>query len=188
MATVEEGIKAQIRNIEAEYGRSMRAWALVVRKSGLTKHAEVVAMLKRDHGLSHGAAHRVALTVREGMAERGPEEHGVDPVKALFGARRAHLLPIVDALLATIRKNGEHEIAPKKGYVSLRRRKQFAMLKPAAAHVDLGLVLPGVPSGGRLESAATFNALFTHRVRVKSVEDIDPELKRWLQDAHRAAG
>jgi hypothetical protein len=144
-------------------------------------------MLKRDHGLSHGAAHRVSLTVRAGTAEQGAAGGDVDPIDTLFGGRRAHLLPIAHALLAAVRRNGEHETAPKKGYVSLRRRKQFAMFKPAAAHVDVGLVLPGVPPGGRLESAATFNALFTHRVRVRSVEEVDRELDRWLHQAYRAA-
>lgn len=33
------------------------------------------------------------------------------------------------------------EITPKKGYLSLCRRKQFAMGKPATKHIDLGLIL-----------------------------------------------
>ena len=80
------------------------------------------------------------------------------------------------------------EIAPKKGYLSIRRRKQFAMIKPAARHVDLGLILPATPVSDRLESAATFNALFTHRVRVQSTSDVDAELEGWLRKAYEAAG
>ena len=79
------------------------------------------------------------------------------------------------------------ETVPKKGYLSLRRRKQFAMIKPAAKHVDVGLILPVVPVAGRLESAATFNALFTHRVRVRSVEEVDEELIGWLGEAYTQA-
>lgn len=80
------------------------------------------------------------------------------------------------------------EVAPKKGYLSLRRRKQFAMIKPAAKHIALGPILPGRPVSGRLESAATFNALFTHRVRVGSIGEIDDELAGWLTDAYDRAG
>jgi hypothetical protein len=35
-----------------------------------------------------------------------------------------------------------------------------------------------------LESAATFNALFTHRVRVRSTADVDDELVGWLTEAY----
>jgi Domain of unknown function (DUF5655) len=78
------------------------------------------------------------------------------------------------------------EVAPKKGYLSLRRRVQFAMLRPAAKHVDLALVLHGRPTTHRFESSATFNALFTHRVRVKLPSDVDAELKTWLKLAYDA--
>jgi Domain of unknown function (DUF4287) len=61
VASVEDGIAAQIRNIESEYGKPIGAWIELVGVSGLTKHAEIVAMLKADHGMRHGAAHRIAL-------------------------------------------------------------------------------------------------------------------------------
>jgi hypothetical protein len=81
-------------------------------------------------------------------------------------------------------------LAPKKGYVSLRRPgKQFAMIQPSGAgRIDLGLILPGVPPAGRLESSASFNALFTHRVRVTSAGDLDDALAGWLAAAYAAAG
>jgi hypothetical protein len=80
------------------------------------------------------------------------------------------------------------EQAPKKGYVSLRRRKQFAMLQPGAKWINLGLVLTRQRPDGRLESAAKWNALFTHRVRVATSADIDDQLESWLRTAYDAAG
>lgn len=62
------------------------------------------------------------------------------------------------------------------------------MLQPAANHVDVGMILQGGGDGERLESAETFNALFSNRVRVRSLEDIDAELIGWLRDAYDAAG
>lgn len=80
------------------------------------------------------------------------------------------------------------QLAPKKGYVSLRRRKQFAMLQPSGAgRIDVGLILPGEPAQDRLEPAAGFNALFTHRVRVSTPADIDAELTAWLRQAYDRA-
>jgi hypothetical protein len=81
------------------------------------------------------------------------------------------------------------ELAPKKGYVSLRRKKQFAMIQPTSVtHIDIGLILKGVPPNERLESASSFNALFTHRVRVNTVNDVDEQLITWLKQAYDRAG
>ena len=72
MASVEDGIAAQIRNIEARYGRPLPEWFGIIAASGLTKHTEVVAMLKADYGMAHGAAHRISLLSRRGVASRPP--------------------------------------------------------------------------------------------------------------------
>jgi len=65
----------------------------------------------------------------------------------------------------------------KKGYLSLRRRKQFAMIQPSGAgRIDVGLILKDVPAGGRLESAAGFNAAFTAAVPLVPARGSGPRL------------
>ena len=186
MATVEQGLRSQVRNIEATYGRSIDEWIDLIRASGRTRHGEIVAMLKDDYGLSHGAANRVALVAMDALS---PKTSAGDPEEALYAGGKSTLLPIHARLMAAVHKLGvDIEIAPKKAYLSLRRRKQFGMIKPATKHIDLGLVLPGTAVEGRLESAATFNALFTHRIRVGSPDEVDDELITWLRDAYDVAG
>ena len=201
MASVEDGIAAQIRNIEARYGRPLPEWFGIIAASGLTKHTEVVAMLKADHGMAHGAAHRVSLLSRQAAAPHaasgpapasGPATASPGEVAdALYAGKKASLRPLHEQLMAEILGLGpDVSLAPKKGYVSLRRpRKQFAMIQPSGAgRIDLGLILPGVPAAGRLEPAGSFNALFTHRVRVTSADDVDDALAEWLAAAYTAAG
>ena len=189
MATVEQGLQAQIRNIEATYGKPMSEWIAIISASGLTKHTDVVTMLKNDYGMTHGAAHRVSLVARQHAAPAAATDQGSDPVGALYTGKKASLRPLHDALMNTIQAFGDDiEIAPKKGYVSLRRRKQFAMIQPSAAgRIDLGLILRDVSPDARLESAKGFNALFTHRVRLTSTADIDSQLIAWLQRAYDRA-
>jgi uncharacterized protein DUF4287/uncharacterized protein DUF5655 len=181
--TVDDALRSQLRNIEATYGRSIDEWVALIRASGLERHGQIVAWLKTQHGLAHGAANRVALVA---LASAAPPPD--DPVAALYADRPAEVRAIHDRIWTVVSSLGDVEVAPKKGYLSLRRRTQFGMLKPAAHHVDLGLVLPAEPVTDRLESAATFNALFTHRVRVRSESDVDDELGRWLRAAHDRAG
>jgi hypothetical protein len=180
MRTPADGIATQIRNIEAEYGKTMEQWSRLIQKSGLTKHAEIVSMLKSVYGLAHGAAHRVSLVARAAL-DRGDDVPRRDPIAELYAGKRAALLPIHNALMSALAKVGRFDVVPKKGYVSLVRRKQFVMIKPAAKHVDVGLVLKGLAVAGRLESAATFNRLFTHRLRVGSAEEVDAAVRGWLK-------
>lgn len=61
-----------------------------------------------------------------------------DGVQAFARGKRA----IHDTVVAAIRPWGDFEILPKKGYVALRRKKQFAMIGPKnAAQAELGLNL-----------------------------------------------
>ena len=61
------------------------------------------------------------------------------------------------------------------------------MQPTTATRLDVGLILPAVKPTSRLEAAGSFNAMFTHRVRLASVADVDVELKRWLKRAYDAS-
>ncbi|MDQ6789317.1 MAG: DUF5655 domain-containing protein [Candidatus Dormibacteraeota bacterium] len=180
MPRPEEGIQSQLRNIESSYGRSIDQLVADVAGSGLTKHSEVVAMLKQRYGMSHGSAHRVSLVARDRLT--GPQSDVSVAPPAFLRATYEELMQTITAL------GDDVEQAPKKGYLSFRRRKQFAMLQPGAKWVNLGLILPGAEPGGRLEAALKWNALFTHRVRVASAAEIDDKIRVWLRDAYLAAG
>lgn len=108
----------------------------------------------------------------------------------LYGGKKAGLKPLHDALMTVITTFGDDiELAPKKGYVSLRRKRQFAMIQPTTAtRIDLGLVLKDVSATERLESAASFNVLFTHRVRVNAIDDVDAQVVAWMMLAYDLAG
>ncbi len=192
MSTVDEGLEAQIRNIEQQYGKPLSEWIAIVKESGLTKHTDMVAMLKSQYSMSHGSAHRVALKAREADAAsivKAAEASGRDPVAELYSGKKAGLKPLHDALMTVITTFGDDiELAPKKGYLSLRRKKQFAMIQPTTTRIDLGLILKDLPATERLESAASFNALFTHRVRVYTINDVDPQVIAWLKQAYYLAG
>src|SRR5437763_9485959 len=185
---VDAALQSQIRNIETTYGKSLNHWFAVMDASGLAKHNQVVAMLKADHGLAHGAAHRVSLLSRQ-RHDAGAAQ-APDPAAALYAGAKASLRPLHDALLSQVQALGPFDIAPKKGYLSLRRRKQFAMVQPStASRIDLGLILPApTPATGRLEPAAKFNPLFTHRVRITAATDPADELHGWLATAYALAG
>ena len=189
MATVESALQSQIRNIEEKHGRTMDEWVAVFAGRGLSRHGEMMPALKNEFGLSHGNANRVALEVIARAGGKGKPAAAGDPADELYSGKKAGLRPVPDKLMATVNELGDDiELAPKKAYLSIRRRKQFAMIQPAAAHVDVGLILAGEPANGRLEPAGNFNSMFTHRIRLQSPAAADKELSSWLRRAYEAAG
>ena len=185
MADVDAAIATFERNIEARTGRSVSAWTELVRGQGLEKHGQMVAWLKAEHGFSHGHANHVAKRALETAAPRSDD----DPVAHMFEGKEG-LRPLYEAMAAMAAALGpDVEIAPKKANASVRRRRQFALLQPSTrTRLDLGLILPGRAAGGRLEASGSFNAMFTHRVKLGGVDEIDAEVEGWLRAAYDAAG
>jgi Domain of unknown function (DUF4287)/Domain of unknown function (DUF5655) len=157
----EEGMASLIRNLEANTGKSIDAWIATARATGQTKHGQIVALLKKDHGLSHGYANQIAL--RALAAAQPQAAAAVDPIDTLYAGAKAGLRPIHDALTAAIKAfASDVEFSPKKSYVSVRRSKQFALIQPSTAtRVDVGLILKKIPASGRLEESGSFNAMCT---------------------------
>ena len=170
-----------VASLQEKTGRSLEEWQVLIAERGLQKHGDIMTFLKGEHGVSHGFANQIALRARPGPAEEG------DPVEAMF-AKRPEARAIYDKLLAAIQEFGSDvDRSPKKGYVSVRRRKQFAILQPAAGRLDVGINLKDTPPNGRLESSGSFNAMLTHRVRVASPAEVEDELLGWLRLAYEQA-
>jgi hypothetical protein len=186
MASVEQAIATFERNIAAQTGATVEQWMERARAKGFAKHGEILAWLKAEHGLGHGHANHIAKRTLAPSAEAV----GEDGVGHLFVGPKAAMRPLYDALAATVTALGaDVELAPKKANVSVRRAKQFALLQPSTAtRLDLGLILKGVAPTDRLEASGSFNAMFTHRVRLATTSDLDAELKAWIKAAYDGAG
>jgi predicted transport protein len=185
---MDAALQTMVRNIEEKTGKSIDHWLAFVRKHEGRKHGELVQMLKADHGFGHGHANTVVHMARGAVAEGNGD--GERLVEAMFSGKKSVHRPAYDALRRAIESFGSDvEVSPKKTYVSFRRKKQFALVQPSTAtRLDVGLNLKGVAPSGRLESAAGFNAMCTHRVRTESADEIDDELIAWVRKAYDAAG
>ena len=172
-------------NLKASSGKSLGQWVTLARKEGPDTHGRLVTWLKTEHALTHGYANLVAHATLQSDANTKVAA-GNDLVGPLFAGSKATLRPIYDALLAAVTRFGpDIALAPKKGYVSLRRATQFATLHPATpTRFDVGIKLRGVAAAGRLELAGAWNGMVTHRVRLATVKDVDRELVGWLRRAY----
>jgi len=183
MSTVDEQIANQVANIEKSTGKSLAEWIEIVRASGLEKHGQAVAMLKSDHGMGHGNANLVVVKARE--ADAGGPASGDDLVASHYAGKNAALRPAYDAVIGAVTAFGDDiELAPKKTYVSLRRRKQFGSVGPAAGLLEVCVNLPGKAPTDRLKP---ITGMATHRVRIPDASGLDAELLGWLREAYEQA-
>ena len=144
MSTVEEQIATQVANIERSTGKILAEWIAIVRASGIEKHGQAVAMLKAESraGPRQRQPHRDQARARPPPAARPCDD---ELVASHYAGKNAALRPAYDAVIAE-RVDGygpDVELAPKKTYVSLRRRKQFASVGPAAGQLEVCVNLPG---------------------------------------------
>ncbi|MET1052611.1 MAG: DUF5655 domain-containing protein [Mycetocola sp.] len=170
----------RVDGLPASTGKALPEWFAVLEASGLQKHGEMMALLKSEHGVSHGFANFIALMYRN---QDGPE--GDDLIEKQYETKPA-LRPIYDTVAAAALGFGtDVEIAPKQASVSLRRSKQFALVSPATkTRVDIGINLKGEPGGERLRATG---GMCTHTVGVTSAAEVDDELLGWLRAAYERA-
>ena len=85
-------------------------------------------------------------------------------------------------------KLGEWEAAPKKGYVSYRRKKQFAMVGPkTSAAVETGFGAKSLPPHARLKEMPP-NSMCRYTTRVGSPDEVDAVVEGWLKASYGEAG
>lgn len=168
-------------------GKSLAEWKKIVKAAGLQKHGEIMKFLKTEHGFTHGFANFVTLKYREAdAASHAPE----DLLKSQYSKGKESLLPIYEKLKSTISTFGDDiEFVPKKASVSIRRKKQFALIQPSTkTRVDLGLKIKGKEPAGRLEGSGPFGSMCTHRVKLSEAGEVDGEVIAWLKEAYEMAG
>jgi hypothetical protein len=186
MSDPAKALATQLANIEKRTGKTLTELAGILRASGLSKHGELRDYAKSELGMGAGDANTLVHHVL-GATTSAPASTD-EALAAIYAGAKAALRPIHDKVMQDVAQFGEFEVAPKKTYLSLRRKKQFAMIGPATnSRVEVGLSLKGVDGSGRL-AAMPPGGMCTHVVKLTSVDDANAELTTWLRKAYDAAG
>ncbi|MGD9814291.1 MAG: DUF5655 domain-containing protein [Hyphomonadaceae bacterium] len=191
MADMDKAIATQLANIEKKTGKSLAQLTDAIRKSGKQKHGEIRDWLKAAYGLGHGDANTLTHAALQSDGARAAKAAGAsadDVLADIYSGKKAHLRPVHDALMAAIAKFGAFEVAPKKGYVSLRRKKQFAMLGPKTnERFELGLNLKDDIKDTRVKPVPP-GGMCQYIVPLTSADEVDAKLIGYLKRAYDGAG
>ncbi len=191
MSSVERAYATQLANIEKKTGKTLEELTSIIQSSGITKHSEIRKMLMESYGLGYGDATQLTHYVNKTNVESAAKEKGLTTDQVLdeiYAGPKAILRPIHDKLMSVIDQLGEYEIAPKKGYVSLRRKRQFAMLGPATnTRFELGLNIKNLEPDERLIEQPA-GSMCNYKVRLMDVEQVDDVVIDWVRRAYEAGG
>jgi len=179
---MDKALQTMIDNMPEKTGKSLSEWKSILKTKNFPKHSEAVNFLKKEHQVTHGFANTIVLLSKENNDT--PDSLVEEQYKG-----KEVLLPIYESLLQFVNSLGKDvTVTPKKTSVSIIRKRQFALIKPATkTRIDLGLKLKDKPTTNRLENSGPFGTMCTHRVQLTDVDQIDNELKQWLTEAYQKA-
>jgi hypothetical protein len=185
-----EMIAAVKANMLEKTGKTFEEWVKIAQATGPPSAKQCYAWLKMEHGVPHLSAEIIADKA-SGACLLEEYDNPDALVEAMYAGPKAGLRPIHDELVKLARKLGKDVVVtPCKTYVSLRRKKQFAIVKPTTrTRVDLGFTLSDVKPQGRLEAVRKAEGdRLSHVIKIESPKDIDDEVKRWLSKAYEQNG
>jgi Domain of unknown function (DUF5655)/Domain of unknown function (DUF4287) len=185
----------QLKNIQARTGKTIAELHAAVAASGAAKHGERRSWLMEHFKLGYGDANAVALFFDKPLPDLGggaPTAAATaatgDPLAAISTGAKSGLRPLHEAVMSQIRAFGAFEEAPKKAYISLRRKKQFAMVGPATKDsIEIGLNAKDLPIHARLKLQPP-GSMCNATTRVTSTAEVDALLQSWLRKAYDSAG
>ena len=171
-------LKTMIENMPNKTGKSLDEWKKILKTKSFEKHSEGVKYLKSEYNVTHGFANTIVTLSKE-------NDSSEDLVELQYKGKE-ELIPIYKELIKYLKSLGSDvTITPKKGSVSIIRKRQFVLIKPATkTRIDLGFKLKDKPITDRLENSGPFGTMCTHRVRISESVEIDNELKGWIMEAY----
>lgn len=177
---MDKALQTMIDNMPEKTGKSLDQWRQILQQKAFAKHSEALNFLKNEYSVSHGFANTIVHLSKEITSSTD------DLLKEQYAGKET-LFPIYERLIKVINEFGDDiTITPKKGSVSLIRKRQFALIKPSTKkRIDLGLKLKDVVNQGKLEGSGPFGTMCTHRIQLFSLENIDDEVQEWLQVAYQ---
>jgi len=189
MSDINKAVETQLKNIQTKTGKTLDELKIIIQQSGLAKHGEIRDMLKRDLSLGHGDANTLTHFFFNSASEPKTETTAPNDIASeIYIGAKAHLRPIHEKLIEKINEFGSFELAPKKGYVSLRRKKQFAMITPATnTRVEVGINIKGLKPTERLTEMPA-NSMCQYKVKLTNLDEVDSELIDWIKEAYDSAG
>jgi hypothetical protein len=172
-------------------GRTLDEWVRFVVRDGPPGAKARSEWLKVEHGLGTNYASWIADTSVGESDFVSPEAYlAAAPmyVDTMFAGPKADLRSIFEEIVRIGRSLGSDvRVAPCQTIVPLFRKHVFAQIKPSTrTRIDLGLALGDMATPERLVDTGGFakKDRITRRIPITSLEEVDADVRRWMQVAY----
>lgn len=157
----------------------------IVNESNLTKHSEIRTYLMDKLNLTYGDAntltHYALKTDGVSMAEGKSFEVILSEI---YSDKKSELLVIHTAIMNYVNSFGDFEIIPKKGYLSLKCKRQFMMIGPKTnTRLEIGINIKD-ELNNELFIPQPKGSMCQYIVRLSSVEEVNEEIINVLKLAY----
>ena len=176
--------KAFVEGLEASTGKSLKEWMAIMERTGLSKHNEMLAHMKSEHGFNHMQANFLTYIYKNDG--KPVYSAGADATAALFEKKEAWR-PLYDKLADLISKNiSETKFIPKKGYMSIAGKREYAVARIMTKEIRVGMDLGEKPFDDYVQKGKGLGAMprISHMVVVKEEGDLSGDLLALLNEAN----
>lgn len=165
-------------------GRVLSDWLSAIDSSGLKKRNEVIAWLKSENGFGHMNASLLA-----GIHANGGKPVYGDTAELLGNqfAKAESMRPLFEAFAGFVsRVFPDATVLPKKTYVSILEKREFAAVNIRKDELRVGLDLGGRPFDETVAKSKLTGPMprISHQVTVRSEEDLNDALAELLRESY----
>ena len=135
--------KEFIDNLKTQSGKSVPEWMKQLSASGITKRNDLIKWLKEKDGFGHMNASLLAgIYLNKGKPVYG----NTDELLANQFAKAAEMRPLYESFIEFVKKHfGNSSVLPKKTYVSILEKREFAAINIKPKEVRIGFDLGDRP-------------------------------------------
>ncbi|PKO07065.1 MAG: DUF4287 domain-containing protein [Chloroflexi bacterium HGW-Chloroflexi-3] len=189
MNSIDKAFETQLSNIQKRTDKTLDELFELIKNSGFEKHGEIRDFLKNEFHLGFGDANTLAQVYKK--AQEPPAESSgaiTNKVDEIYSGSRESLRPLHDAVMNAFAQLGDFEISPKKTYLSLRRKKQFAMVGPGTkGRLEIEINMKDIPATERLVEQPP-GGMCQYKVWLTDEPEVNEELLGWIKTAYDSAG
>lgn len=191
MDSLDKARETQLKNIQVKTGKTIEEIRAIIVESGMQKHGQLRQMFIDRFGLGFGDATMLVHFAQQSDGQTAAEasQSSIEEIlEGIYTGSKSSLRPLHDKVMAKVVDLGEFSIAPKKGYLSLRRKRQFAMIGPGSKNrLEIGFNMKGVPPTERLLEQPS-GGMCQYKIFISSENEVDSELLSYLKTSFDTSG
>ena len=166
-----------IERIEKSTQTTFENITRLVDESKLVKHSDIRTFISEKLGLTYGDANTLTHYVLKSDGQSLVEGKSFDQIlDEIYSDKKSELLPIHHKIMSLVESFGSFEVIPKKGYLSLKQKRQFMMIGPKSnTRIEIGINLKDLLENDRFIPQPK-GSMCQYIVKISNIDDVNNEL------------